>query len=75
MFSQISEGLSPAEDDEDDDLQKENDDPVIRGETTASFQSFLSLRKQLRKSIFKREEVKGIRFVYLCKNIKPFQVM
>ncbi|KAG2205989.1 hypothetical protein INT47_005307, partial [Mucor saturninus] len=56
LVQEISEGLSPAEDD-DDDLQKENDDPVIRGETTASFQSFLSLRKQLRKSIFKREEL------------------
>ncbi|KAI8636332.1 kinesin motor domain-containing protein [Parasitella parasitica] len=43
------------EDDDDDDQSttKENDDP----EAQQSFESFLSLRKQLRKSIFKKEEL------------------
>lgn len=59
----MTESLSPVEDDEEDELQKENDDPIVLGEergleTTAAFHHFLSLRKQLRKSIFKREEVK-----------------
>lgn len=42
------------EDDEDHDMLKENEDP----QSLESFNQFLSLRKQLRRSIFKREEVK-----------------
>lgn len=41
------------EDEGDDDMMKENDDPKAE----ESFNNFLSLRKQLRRSIFKREEV------------------
>lgn len=42
------------EDEEDDDLLKENNDP----KTEEAYNSFLYLRKQLRRSIFKREEVR-----------------
>lgn len=41
------------EDEEDSDLLKENNDPKME----ESYNSFLRLRKQLRRSIFKREEV------------------
>jgi hypothetical protein len=41
------------EDEGDDDMLKENDDPKAE----EFFNNFLSLRKQLRRSIFKREEV------------------
>ncbi|GAA5799584.1 hypothetical protein HPULCUR_005000 [Helicostylum pulchrum] len=41
------------EDDEDHDMLKENEDP----KSLESFNQFLSLRKQLRRSIFKREEL------------------
>ncbi|KAG2237930.1 hypothetical protein INT48_002491, partial [Thamnidium elegans] len=41
------------EDDEDHDMLKENEDP----KSLESFNQFLGLRKQLRRSIFKREEL------------------
>lgn len=41
------------EDEEDHDLLKENDDPKM----DESYNNFLRLRKQLRRSIFKREEL------------------
>jgi hypothetical protein len=41
------------EDEDEDDILKENDDPKVE----QSFNNFLRLRKQLRRSIFKREEV------------------
>lgn len=63
---QISEWkrLSPVEDDDDDDMHKENEDPT----GAESFNSFLSLRKQLRKSIFKREEVNILVFCLYVSN-------
>lgn len=44
------------EDEEDHDLLKENDDPKM----DESYNNFLRLRKQLRRSIFKREEVQVV---------------
>jgi kinesin family protein 20 len=50
------------EDGDEDDAIKENDDPLNRN----SFDTFLDLRKQLRRSIFKKEEVNIYIFVSSC---------